>query len=420
MWSEKREIQNGDLIIVWLTREFVQPLHVTAGKLFNSKFGSYRHDDLIGLPYGSKVASSHGRGFIHVLRPTPELWTMALPHRTQILYLADIAFVTSWLNIKPGSNVIEAGTGSGSFSHSTVRTIGPSGHLWSYEFHEARALKARQEFSEHGMSNVTLTHRNVCKDGFTVLDTVDAVFLDLPAPWEVVQHAKAALRRNRTTRICCFSPCMEQVLRTVNALNEHGFTEITMYETLMRPHEVSQLPPLKSVRQVGEELKDMAVRREERRLRQIASSAASRTKRKREEAGDQSDLGEAQEDTSLKRVKTNEREDGKTSTTKAGAEIRTRDNDNDVGIDTNENTNLNFATDPGAATGPIEYSNSLAEGETRPNQRHGSADVSEPTAISRHLNVSKVFPEVRGHTSYLTFACLVPFLPDATPRDRIE
>src|SRR5882757_8166561 len=128
MWSESREIQAGDLIIIWLvsfsyllarrqkthrgpeqTREFIQPLKVSAGKLFNTKFGSYRHDDLIGLPYGSKVASSHGRGFIHVLRPTPELWTMALPHRTQILYLADIAFVTSWLNIKPGSNVIEAG-----------------------------------------------------------------------------------------------------------------------------------------------------------------------------------------------------------------------------------------------------------------------------------------------------------------------
>jgi len=129
MWSENREIQDGDLIIVWLvrvfpfffparkrkvrcyiqTREFIQPLQVTAGKLFNNKFGSYRHDDLIGLPYGSKVASSHGRGFIHVLRPTPELWTVALPHRTQILYLADIALVTSWLNIKPGSNVIEAG-----------------------------------------------------------------------------------------------------------------------------------------------------------------------------------------------------------------------------------------------------------------------------------------------------------------------
>lgn len=34
---------------------------------------------------------------------------MALPHRTQILYLADIAFITSWLDIKRGSCVIEAG-----------------------------------------------------------------------------------------------------------------------------------------------------------------------------------------------------------------------------------------------------------------------------------------------------------------------
>lgn len=34
---------------------------------------------------------------------------MALPHRTQILYLADIAFITTHLNIGPGSQVVEAG-----------------------------------------------------------------------------------------------------------------------------------------------------------------------------------------------------------------------------------------------------------------------------------------------------------------------
>jgi hypothetical protein len=99
-------------MITWAinqTRDVIQPLLITPGKEFNSKYGHYRHADLVGIPYGSKVGSRKGKGFIHVLRPTPELWTMALPHRTQILYLADIAFITSYLNIKRGSRVIEAG-----------------------------------------------------------------------------------------------------------------------------------------------------------------------------------------------------------------------------------------------------------------------------------------------------------------------
>ena len=251
---------------------------------------------------------------------------------------------------------------------------------------------------------------------------------------------------------------MEQVLRTVNALNEHGFTgirfasyqfrlpvvssansrhadpafpflrflEITMYETLMRPHEASQIPSLKSVHQAGEELKDMAVRREERRLRQIASSAASRAKRKREEAGDGPDLDEAQEGSSLKRIKADEGEGDGISTAKVGAGIRKGDDDHDGSVNSNGGTNLNFATDPEAATDPIECPDGLAGEGTRPNMSVGHDGVNESNSISGdggsggHLNVSRVFPEVRGHTSYLTFACLVPFHSDATPRNSTE
>ncbi|CAA7262893.1 unnamed protein product [Cyclocybe aegerita] len=195
MWSTAREVAAGDTVIIWLTRDQVQPLVVTPGKDFNTKFGNFRQADFVGVPYGSKVASRTGRGFIHILRPTPELWTIALPHRTQILYLADIAFITAALGLRRGSKVIEAGTGSASFSHSVARTVGASGRLWSYEFHEARFKKAKEEFTRHGMDDVvTLTHRNVCKDGFTVVDEVDAVFLDLPAPWDAVEHARKALR----------------------------------------------------------------------------------------------------------------------------------------------------------------------------------------------------------------------------------
>ena len=204
------------------------------------------------------------------------------------------------------------------------------------------------------------------------------------------------------------------------------FVEITMYETLMRPHESSQLPSLKSVRQAGEALKDMAVRREERRLRQIASSAASRAKRKREEVGDEPNLDDVQEDSSLKRIKTGGGEGDRTSSAKVGTGIRKGDDDHDGSANTNAGANLNFATDPEAATDSIEYPDGLAGEGARPNRRvghdsvNGSNSVSDDGGGGGHLNVSRVFPEVRGHTSYLTFACLVPFHSDATPRNSTE
>lgn len=69
---------------------------------------------------------------------------------------------------------INIGTGSGSFSHATSRTIGTEGRLYSYEFHEGRAAKAQEDFTRHGINNITLTHRNVCKDGFDIKDIADA------------------------------------------------------------------------------------------------------------------------------------------------------------------------------------------------------------------------------------------------------
>ncbi|KAJ7213930.1 tRNA methyltransferase complex GCD14 subunit [Mycena pura] len=382
MWSTAREIAAGDTVIIWLaslfTRDLLQPLVISPGKDFNSKYGNYRHSDFIGLPFGSKVGSRTGKGFIHILRPTPELWTLALPHRTQILYIADISLIISYLDIRRGSRVIEAGTGSGSFSHSVARTIGPTGHLWSYEFHEVRAEKARSEFAQHGISEfVTLTHQNVCKDGFNLTDAADSVFLDLPAPWDAVPHAKQAMRKDRTTRICCFSPCMEQVLRTVNALNDAGFSDITMYETLVRSHDVSQVPVLQTVAEVSDRLKSAEAVREVKRLRQIAAG-----QRTHEPHGEKRKRGEETRGQELPPpLALAEAED-------CGNGKRLRADD-EMMDDTTEG----------------DVSRSLDESATT--TRAGASTPVLPAKIS----VSKAMFEVRGHTSYLTFATLLPPMP---------
>ena len=79
------------------------------------------------------------------LHPTPELWTQALLHRTQILYSTDISLLSLQLGLRPGANVLECGTGSGSLSHAIARTIAPNGHLYTFDFHEQRVEIARLE-----------------------------------------------------------------------------------------------------------------------------------------------------------------------------------------------------------------------------------------------------------------------------------
>ncbi|ORX96613.1 tRNA methyltransferase complex GCD14 subunit [Basidiobolus meristosporus CBS 931.73] len=235
----KKYIEHGDLVVAYMSRDSMVPLMIDQNETYNNKFGSFKHKDIIGKEYGSKVVSHTGKGFMYILHPTPELWTLVLPHRTAILYQADISYITTLLDIKPGSKVIESGTGSGSFSHSLIRNVAPTGHLYTFEYHQERATVAAQEFKDHGISDlVTIECRDVCKTGFGLKDLVHAVFLDLPAPWEAVPFAKEAFKQNRLGRICCFSPCIEQVQRTCMALSEHGFAEIKMYEVLMKNHEV--------------------------------------------------------------------------------------------------------------------------------------------------------------------------------------
>jgi tRNA (adenine57-N1/adenine58-N1)-methyltransferase len=151
------------------------------------------------------------------------------------------------------------GTGSGSLTHALSRTVGESGHVYTFEYHAMRAETARQEFAQHRLTNVTLTHRDVCAEGFGVQDangedlrltgSIDAVFLDLPEPWKAIPHTTALFKTNQLGRICCFSPCIEQVQKTATALAQYGFTDVQMMTCLERAYSHKQvtMPSVQSV-----------------------------------------------------------------------------------------------------------------------------------------------------------------------------
>jgi len=104
----KDRIEYGDTVIIYMGYDSMLQFRVEKNAIHQTKFGAVKHDSLVGKRFGCKLSCS--KGYVYVLHPTPELWTINLPHRTQILYSTDISMITTQLDLKPGSIVIEAGT----------------------------------------------------------------------------------------------------------------------------------------------------------------------------------------------------------------------------------------------------------------------------------------------------------------------
>ncbi|OMO69436.1 tRNA (adenine(58)-N(1))-methyltransferase catalytic subunit GCD14 [Corchorus olitorius] len=237
--SFNRCIRDGDLVIVYERHDSMKAVKVCESSVLQNRFGSFKHSDWIGKPFGSKVFSNKN-GFVYLLAPTPELWTLVLSHRTQILYIADISFVIMYLEIVPGCVVLESGTGSGSLTTSLVRTVAPTGHVYTFDFHEQRAASAREDFERTGIDSlVTVGVRDIQGEGFPdeLSGLADSVFLDLPQPWLAIPSAGKMLKQDGV--LCSFSPCIEQVQRSCETLRSN-FTDIRTFEILLRTYEVRE------------------------------------------------------------------------------------------------------------------------------------------------------------------------------------
>ena len=88
----------------------------------------------------------------------------------------------------------------------------------------------REDFCKNGLSKlVTVSVRDIQGQGFPDehVGRVDAIFLDLPQPWLAISSAAKMLRSDGI--LCSFSPCIEQVQRTCEALRKQDFSGIYIY-----------------------------------------------------------------------------------------------------------------------------------------------------------------------------------------------
>lgn len=239
MWKSSELIQEGSLVILFETHNSLTYCYAQKDAIYQNRHGAFYHNDMIGQPFGSKIISrkKNARGYLILLAPTPELWSRALRHRTQIVFTLDASAIMFAAALRSGNRVVESGTGSGALTTSFARTVAPHGHVFTFEFNAHRAEIARDEFKRNGLESViTVECRDACEQGFPeeLAGTIDMVFLDLPSPWKAVGHATKMLKQGGF--FASYSPCIEQVQKTCGALRSANFELIRTIETRLVPY----------------------------------------------------------------------------------------------------------------------------------------------------------------------------------------
>jgi len=230
-WNTKStHTQAGDLVqLVGLRhKSFIFPL--IPGGDFQTHRGVIKHDDLIGLSWGTQVFSHLGAAFF-LLQPVIADLLLDLKRNTQILYPKDIGFILLTMGIGPGQKVIEAGTGSGAMTIALSYAVGAEGCVVSYEQREEMQNLARKNLRRTGLdSRVDFKLRDI-KDGFDETDA-DAFFLDVPNPYDYIEQVRAALKPGGF--FCGIIPTANQAEILLRVLRRQRFAFIEMCEVLLR------------------------------------------------------------------------------------------------------------------------------------------------------------------------------------------
>jgi len=133
--------------------------------------------------------------------------------------------------------VVESGTGTGALTTALAHYVKPNGKVFTYELRPEFQKNAEKNLKRSNLLDYVELKSGDVTMGIEERD-VDAVILDLAVPWLVVPRAYEALKPSGA--IVSFSPTIDQVVKTTEALRENGFILIETVECMMRGMQVER------------------------------------------------------------------------------------------------------------------------------------------------------------------------------------
>lgn len=220
----------GDLVqLVGLShKSFI--FNLIEGGEFQSHRGVIKHDDLIGKPWGIQIFSHNGSPFFLLQPSLPDI-LKSTKRATQIMYPKEIGYILLHMGIGPGKRVIEAGTGSGSFTTALAYSIGESGRIYSYETKAETQRIAQRSLEKLKLTDYIEFKLRDISEGFDE-QGVDAVFLDVSNPYDYLHHVKKALKPGGY--FGSILPTANQVMSLLVALRQNDFAFIDVCDISLR------------------------------------------------------------------------------------------------------------------------------------------------------------------------------------------
>ena len=230
-----KTVSKGENIVL-IDSNFKKYIINTNSKIDKIKgIGVLNPNILIGEKYGSKLEIGNKKFWILKTSLLDKL--QGLKRKAQIILPRDAGHILINCSIESGNIVLEAGIGSGSLTIAIANAVAPTGKIISYD--------NREEFIKHAIKNLKNSELDKyveikLKDVTKGIDEkeIDAVILDIPNPWEAVDHAWEALKVGGY--LCCYSPLISQVERTVKKIRKNSFIEIKTFENIQREMIISE------------------------------------------------------------------------------------------------------------------------------------------------------------------------------------